>query len=384
MAWHMPVEELSDQIEGNDEVLIDDEFADDVDEDIEVHELESSDQGVHAIFYEQKRIADIYMTKLKEIDLLSKEEELGLGKELQIARDNCQKIKNKIFHIKRELDVCTQNLLEDHCDQKKKLQQRFKALVFQEAEAEFCFISARNALVDRNLRLVVHYVTHYLNRGLSFLDLVQEGNLGLMKAAEKFEWRYGYRFSTYASWWIKQGIRRAIGSDSRTIRIPSYIYELLPRIIELQADFLKVHGREPTLDELAALSGCIKSRVENIISCAHATFSIRSLDVPLKNESDVLLKDNICDPDSDTYESVLARELEEMILKGLKILTDRQRDILERRHALGKYRGEIPATFKQIREEYDLSRQRIQQIEREAYNILKARFGYILREYWFN
>ena len=383
MARQVLIEELEGGIEENDEALVDDESADDFDEGIEVHKPGSSDEGAHAIFYEQDNIAVIYMAKLREIKLLSKEEEWKLGKELQMARDKHKEVKEKISQIRDQLSIFSQGPLKEYGNEKQTLEQHLEALLSQEIQTESCFISARNVLVDRNLRLVIHYVSHYLNRGVSFLDLIQEGNIGLIRATEKFEWRYGYRFSTYASWWIKQGIRRSISQDSRMIRIPVYIYELLPRIIELQADFFENKHREPTLDELVELSGCTKSRIEYVVSYAHATRSILSLDAPLKDDPDISLRDVTLDTSPMTYDRVLAKELEDLILKALGTLPERHRDILERRHALGPYRDELPKTLEEIAYEYGVSRERIRQIVKEAHDDIKKRFGSILGEYLF-
>jgi len=378
----MVVEDLNDEIEDIGEDGLADALA--VDEDTEAHELHKGrNQNVHALVYEQGRVSTIYMAKVKEISLLSYAEELELGKELEIARNKHKEVKNKISKIKNQLDICPQSSLEEDGDKRQNLRKSLERLLSQEIQAGSCFISARNALVDRNLRLVVHYVSHYLNRGVSFLDLVQEGNIGLIRATEKFEWRYGYRFSTYASWWIKQGIRRSISQDGRTIHIPAYVYELLPRIIELQANFFKNNDCKPTLDELAELSGYTKSRVEHAISCAHATLSILSLDAPLKDQPDMSLGDTICDPNPSAYEVVLAKELEDLISKEMETLPERQRDILGQRHSLGIYRGEAPKTLQGIASDHHLSRERVRQIEREAHDDIKKRFGAILREYWF-
>lgn len=330
--------------------------------------------------YEDEIVARIYFEEVREIDLLSREEELERGKQIQETRDAYVKIKHEISEIKKMLeDVSEQgSCLKD--GEELRLTQRLKALISEEREAEFYFLSARNELAGRNLRLVVRYASQYLGRGLSLLDLIQEGNIGLMRAAEKFEWKYGYKFSTYASWWIKQSIRRAIVDDGRTIRLPSYIYELLPKIIQYQTTFIEAHGRRPTLKELSLLSGFQENKVENVLSAIHVTLSLDSYP---EGESDVLLKDVIADDHSESpYKSVLAKELKKLISQQLKKLDDNECDILERRFGLGRQRHKDPQSLRQIAGPKDRSREHIRQIEKQAITKMKARCGEILQEYW--
>ena len=331
--------------------------------------------------HEDGDAARTYFEEVRKISLLSREEEIDKGKQIQKTRDVYHGIKNEISVIKKELEVFAENGSLLKSDDKSALTRRLEVLILEEEEAHSCFLSARNDLVNRNLRLVVHYAGHYVGRGLSFLDLVQEGNTGLMKAAERFEWKYGYKFSTYASWWIKQAIRRAIASGSRTVRLPSYIFELLPKIIEHQAVFMQEHGYGPTIHDLSVLSGWKESKVANVLSAVHATLS---LDSHFEGESDMLLRDMIADDHiSSAYESVSAKKLRELISKQLKKLNGNERDIIERRFGLGKQRYEGPKTLEEIAGPKDRSRERIRQIEHQAKKRLKAISGNILKEYWF-
>lgn len=330
--------------------------------------------------YEDEDAARTYFNELKEVGLLSKEEELKLGEQIQKTRDAYFKIKNEISEIKKELEALAKHSSCWEAGDGLALTRRLQTLTEEEKEAESFFLSARNELVGRNLRLVVHYASFYLGKGLSLLDLVQEGNMGLMRAAEKYEWRYGYKFSTYASWWIKQTIRRAIASDSRLICLPSYIFELLPKMIEYQTMFIKKHGYNPTIRELSVLSGFRESKVANILSSIHATLSI---DSHPKGEPDMLLGDVIADDRSQSlYESTLAKEVRVLISKQLKKLSDGERDVLERRHGLGRYRRQGSKTLEEIACPKDRSRERIRQIEKQAMKNLKAECGKILIEYW--
>ena len=331
--------------------------------------------------HEDDGAARVYFEEVRQIKLLSPKEELDQGKKIQEARDAYHRIQNEISDIKAKLEAFTGNGSFFESNNQLALTRRLEALALEEEKARYHFLSARDELVRRNLRLVVHYASHYIGKGLSFLDLIQEGNIGLMRAAEKFQWSYGYRFSTYATWWIKQAIRRAITSDSHTIRLPSYIFELLPKIIEYQAAFMDEHGYRPTVHELSILSEYKESKVANVLSAFHV---MMSLDSHLDGQPNALLRDVISDDHAPSpYESVSAKELRELISKQLKKLSDNERDIIERRFGVGKQRYEAPKTLEQIAGPKERSRERIRQIEKQAKNKLTAVSGNTLKEYWF-
>lgn len=322
-----------------------------------------------------------YFAEVTKIHLLSEEDELERGKQIQKTRDAYAKIKEDISEIKIKLNVFDKQCSLLESGERLALTRRMEALALEEKEAESCFSSACNELVRHNLRLVIYYANHYLDKGLSLLDLIQEGNIGLMRAAERYQWSYGYRFSTYASWWIKQTIRRAIISDSRLIRLPSYIFELLPKMIEYQAMFIKEHGYSPTVKELSILTGFRESKVKNILSAVHVTLSI---DSHPEGEPDILLGDIIPDDRSpSSYENAMVKELQKLISKQLKKLSDKECDILEHRHGLGRYRREGPKTLDQIAGPKHKSPEHIRQIESQAMKSLKDKCGNLLREYWF-
>ncbi len=333
--------------------------------------------------HEDVDAARTYFEEIREFDLLSREEELDQGKRIQETRDAYVSIRNEISEIKKTLEDVSKlgSFLNGGTESTLTLTHHLNDLILQEKEAESDFLSVRNKLVSRNLRLVIFYASHYHGRGLSFLDLVQEGNIGLMRAAEKFQWIYGYRFSTYATWWIKQSIRRAIASHSRTISVPSYIFDLIPRMIDYQAIFMAEHGRSPTLKELSVMSGIGERKVEYVLSAVHVTLSI---DSHPKDSFDIALKDVITDSHSESpYENVLAKELQKLISEQLKKLDDNESDILERRYGFGKQGDEDPKTLRQIGDTRNRSRERIRQIEKQAIQKIKVNSEKILREYWF-
>ncbi len=293
----------------------------------------------------------MYLKEIGKVPLLSAEEEIDLAQKME----NGAVAKEKIAILRKRKEEASE-------EERAELEEEIKELMKEQEVGD----DAKKRLAEANLRLVVSIAKRYVGRGMLFLDLIQEGNLGLIKAVEKFDYRKGYKFSTYATWWIRQAITRAIADQARTIRIPVHMVETINKLIRVSRQLLQELGREPTPEEIAEEMNMPVERVREILKISQEPVS---LETPIGEEEDSHLGDFIQDdnvpvPADAAAFTLLKEQLEEV----LGTLTEREQKVLTLRFGLEDGRAR---TLEEVGKEFNVTRERIRQIEAKALRKLR-------------
>jgi RNA polymerase sigma factor (sigma-70 family) len=330
-------------------------------------------------------ILPIYLREMGATPLIDENQEVELARELQEAREKLARIALRLPATAKDYtldgnvegpkrgrewpldDLETFYLKLQRYYRENKKEAKVVSLVQQARRQKHHINHARDALILANLRLVVHIAKKYLNHGISFMDLIQEGNIGLMKAVEKFEYERGNKFSTYAYWWIKQAIERAIADKARVIRIPVHVNEKIKKISRISKELAETLGRKPTPAEIARKLRMPVAKVEEILGVVPEPQALE--DMSSDDDSPGLLR-FVADANAPCpLERTVDRELREKVEGTLKVLTDREEEIIRLRFGIGR---DMPYTLEEIGRVMGLSRERVRQIEATALKKIQA------------
>ena len=309
----------------------------------------------------RKEFLDIFReneTNLKFLDPIFKSKKNYVG-ELTDYVDDIKSLQNKIKNVEDEIGLSVAEI---------------KSLASKMTKGETKIRRAKKDMIEANLRLVISIAKKYTNRGLQFLDLIQEGNIGLMKAVDKFEYRRGYKFSTYATWWIRQAITRSIADQARTIRIPVHMIETINKLNRISRQMLQENGREPTPEELSEKMDMPEDKIRKVLKIAKEPISTET---PIGDEDDTTLGDFIEDPLLDSpIDSATEFNLIEATGGVLGSLTAREAKVLRMRFGIGM---NTDHTLEEVGKQFDVTRERIRQIEAKALRKLRhpSRSGHL-------
>jgi RNA polymerase primary sigma factor len=350
----------------------------------------SSEQGAYE---KTKDLIQAYFHSMGDLLILTKDEETKLAKRLKEGKElikeilltmplykkveesfkskeqedvNCSEEETTDEAIINDLEILDNLITQDECEQvdpESGISDTIKPSYENITLARKLFIMARNELIIHNLRLVINIAKHYIGKGLSLLDLIQEGNIGLMKAIDKFDYKKGFKFSTYATWWIRQAITRALIDQTKTIRVPVHIMELYSKVGKASRELISYLGREPSTEEIAERLGVSVKKVEDVYRAVQEPIAIQTM---IGDEA--TLEEFIHNNSSSPYSDVERKKIFEQILQILSTLTPREEKVIRMRFGIGLDRN---YTLEEIGRHLSITRERVRQIEGKALKKLK-------------